>query len=203
MDRKVTLPGRIRLMAHPHVYLETDRLILRRFTEEDVDNLVELDSDAAVMRYLSGGKPTAREKIESEILPRMLDYYRRTARYGFWAAHDKASDEFIGWFHLRPRPNRPDDGPEIGYRLRRAAWGRGYATEGSRALMDLAFREYGAHRVWAETMAVNRGSRRVMEKLGMRHLRTFHQEWPEVIAGHEHGDVEYEISRKAWEGRHA
>jgi RimJ/RimL family protein N-acetyltransferase len=69
--------------------------------------------------------------------------------------------------------------------------------------MDLAFREYGAHRVWAETMAVNRGSRRVMEKLGMRHLRTFHQEWPEVIAGHEHGDVEYEISRKAWEGRHA
>jgi RimJ/RimL family protein N-acetyltransferase len=180
-------------------YLETDRLILRRFTEHDVDHLVDLDSDPEVMRYLTGGKSTSRETIEHDVLPRFLDYYRRSDGHGFWASIEKQGGEFIGWFHLRPRQDRPDDGPELGYRLRRSAWGKGYATEGSRALVNIAFGELGAHRVWAETMTVNQSSRRVMEKLGMRHLRTFHQEWSESIPGHEHGDVEYEITRQEWE----
>ncbi|MGH2390760.1 MAG: GNAT family N-acetyltransferase [Chloroflexota bacterium] len=55
-----------------HVLLETERLLLRRFTEDDVDNLFDLDSDPEVMRFLSGGKPTPRDVIQNETLPRFL-----------------------------------------------------------------------------------------------------------------------------------
>ena len=180
------------------VYLETERLELRRFTADDVDALVELDSDPAVMRYINGGRPTPRAEIETDILPWWLAYYERTAGYGFWAAVERASGAFIGWFHLRPADDDRPDEPELGYRLHASAWGRGYATEGSRALIDRAFRELGAERVTAETMAVNTASRRVMEKAGLRYVRAFHAEWPDKIDGDEHGDVEYAITRAEW-----
>jgi RimJ/RimL family protein N-acetyltransferase len=182
-----------------HVYLETERLLLRRFTLDDVNLLVELDSDPEVMRYLTGGKATPRAEIETDILPWWLGYYERYEGYGFWAAIEKRTGAFLGWFHLRPHEDDPPDEPELGYRLRKAAWGKGYATEGSRALIDKAFHELGARRVVASTMTVNRGSRRVMEKCGMRLVRTFFMEWPEVIEGSEEGDVEYAITREEWE----
>jgi RimJ/RimL family protein N-acetyltransferase len=75
----------------------------------------------------------------------------------------------------------------------------GYATEGSRALIDKGFADFGIERVNAETMAVNVGSRRVMEKAGLRCVRTFHADWPVRIPGDEEGDVEYAITRAEWE----
>lgn len=181
------------------VFLETERLILRRFTESDVDNLVALDSDPEVMKYVTGGRGTPRTEIETEYLPAFLDYYRRYPGYGFWAVVEKSTGEFIGWFHFRPHAGRPVDEPELGYRLRRSAWGRGYAAEGSKALVDKGFAEYGVRRVYAEAMAVHTASRRVMEKAGLRYVRTFHQDWPDKIPGDEHGDVEYALDRDEWE----
>ena len=64
---------------------------------------------------------------------------------------------------------------ELGYGVHAGHRGRGYATEGSRCLVDLGFRQFGARRVVAETMVVNVASRRVMEKIGLRQIRTFHQ----------------------------
>jgi RimJ/RimL family protein N-acetyltransferase len=180
------------------IFLETERLLLRRFTSDDVDALVELDSDPDVMRYINGGRPTSREEIQTQVLPAFLEYYERFAGFGFWAAVEKSSGEFIGWFHLRPLPGQPEDEPELGYRLRRSAWGRGYATEGSRALICSAFDELKVRRVFATTMTVNVASRRVMEKSGLRYVRTFHLQWPEYIHGQEHGDVEYAITRSEW-----
>lgn len=185
------------------IFLETERLVLRRFGERDVDNLVELDSDPDVMRYINGGRPTARQEIESEILPAFLDYYRRFEGFGFWAAIEKSTGEFLGWFHLRPPEGGAADEPELGYRLRKSSWGKGYATEGSRALIDKAFTELGAGRVYAETMVVNLASRRVMEKAGLRQVRVFHQPWPDPIEGDEHGDVEYALTKSEWERRAA
>ena len=182
-----------------HVYLETERLILRRFTTADVDNVVDLDSDPAVTFYINGGKPIPREDTESIYLPSWLAYYERGASYGFWAAIEKATGGFLGWFHLRPPKGGPPDEPELGYRLRKAAWGQGYGTEGSRALIDKAFSELGARRVFAGTMTVNIASRRVMEKAGLRFVRTFFQEWPDAIPGDELGDVEYALERAEWE----
>lgn len=183
------------------VFLETERLVLRRFTEDDVDLLVELDSDPVVMRYINGGKPTPREEVENDILPVFLSYYDRFVGYGFWAAIEKSTGEFIGWFHFRPRPGGDLDEPELGYRLRSSAWGKGYAAEGSRALISKGFTELGVRRVVSETMVVHTASRRVMEKAGLEFVRIFHQEWPHPIEGDEHGDVEYALSRADWESR--
>ena len=186
-----------------HVVLETERLILRRFTTDDVDNLVELDSDPDVMLYVTGGRVTSREEIETDFLPAFLGYYERSGGYGFWAAVEKSTGDFLGWFHFRPHVGHPDDEPELGYRLRKSAWGTGYATEGSIALINRGFTELGVGRVVAETMVVNTGSRRVMEKSGMRLIRTFHQDWPDRIPGDDQGDVEYAITRAEWEQQQA
>ena len=183
-------------------FLETERLVLRRFTEDDVDNLVELDSDPQVMHFVTGGRPTPRDDIESDVLPAFLGYYERFAGYGFWAAIEKSSGRFVGWFHLRPAKGADPDEVELGYRLRRSAWGKGYATEGSRALIDKGFAELGVERVVAFTMVVHVASRLVLEKAGLRFVRTFHQPWPDYIEGEEEGDVEYALVRSEWEEQH-
>src|SRR5947209_4562634 len=113
-------------------YLETERLVLRHFTADDADLLIELDSDPAVMRYLTGGKPTPPETIRERNLPGILAGYDTWDRkLGLFAAHEKDGGAFIGWFILRPEVDGPLDKVEIGYRLRQAAWGKGYATEAS------------------------------------------------------------------------
>jgi len=175
--------------------------VLREFTPHDVEHLVELDADPEVMRYISGGRPTPRERIERDVLPRFLSYHERSGDAGFWATIEKASGRFVGWFHLRPAPGSPPGETELGYRLRRDAWGKGYATEGSRALVRKAFTELGVRRVTAGTMAVNERSRRVMDKAGLRLARTVYRPWPDPIEGTEHGDVEYAIDRDEWRRR--
>jgi RimJ/RimL family protein N-acetyltransferase len=164
---------------------ETERLALRPLRRDDVDILLRLDADPEVMRYITGGRPSTREEVADVV---------ETALGQRWIASERASGEIVGWFGLW----RPDDRPgerELGYRLHRWAWGQGFATEGSRALIDLAFNGLGAHRVWAETMAVNAASRRVMERCGMTYVRIFHLDWDDPIPGTDHGEVEYEILR--------
>lgn len=181
------------------VFLETERLVLRRFTEDDVDELFDLDGDPEVMRFLTGGGTTTREEIQTDTLPRFLQYYERFTDFGFWAAIEKSTGEFLGWFEFHPPEGDNPGEVELGYRLRRSAWGKGYATEGSRALIQKGFTELGVRRVFARTMAVNIASRRVMEKSGLTLAREFHEEWPDPIDGAEHGEVEYALSRADWE----
>jgi RimJ/RimL family protein N-acetyltransferase len=178
------------------VLLETARLRLRRLTADDVDHLVELDADPEVMRYLTNGRPTPVDVVRDEQLPRLLAQYDRHPALGRWAALDRLDGDFLGWFALDPS----DDGgeAELGYRLRRAVWGRGLATEGSRALVRYAFEVAGVRRVWAETMAVNGRSRAVMAKAGLRYVRTFHLTFDDPVPGTEHGEVEYELRREEW-----
>lgn len=185
------------------VFLETERLVLRRFTMDDEELLMQLDNDPDVMLYINAGAPVPREEIVDETLPAFLSYYDRFDGYGFWAAIDKQSGRFLGWFHFRPGDGAGPLEPELGYRLHRFAWNQGYATEGSRALIDKGFGEFGVERVYAETMAVHSGSWRVMEKAGLRHVRSFHADWPVRIPGDEHGEVEYAITRSQWEADRA
>jgi RimJ/RimL family protein N-acetyltransferase len=180
------------------VFLETPRLVLRRFTMADVDILVSLDADPDVMRYVTGGIATSREEIETEILPDWLAYYEQFEGYGFWAAIEKPTGEFLGWFHFYPQEEASDEAV-LGYRLRKSAWGQGYATEGSRALIRKGFTEFGVQRVIAEAMAANLASRRVMEKSGLKFVRTFRSDWPYRIEGDEQGDVEYALDKADWE----
>ena len=181
------------------VFLETDRLVLRQFTMADADNLVNLDADPDVMRFVTGGIPTSREEIENEFLPAFLGYYQRYEGYGFWAAIEKATGEFLGWFHFRPGEDAAPGEVELGYRLRRSAWGKGYATEGSRALIRKGFTEFGVQRVTAEAAAANTASRRVMEKAGLTLVRTFREPWPDSAGGPEVEAVEYALRKADWE----
>jgi len=194
-----------------HIFLETERLALRRFTEADADNLVALDSDPEVMRFLTGGAPTPRDVIEYDILPAFLRYYERGDHFGFWAAIEKATGEFLGWFHFRPGKDSGPDEAELGYRLRRTAWGKGYGTEASRALIQKGVIELGVRRVTASTYEHNIASRRVMEKVGLRFVRTFHYT-PEDLQAQDTcdstaqdiwdgDDVEYALEKSEWEGR--
>jgi RimJ/RimL family protein N-acetyltransferase len=173
--------------------LETVRLSLRPITESDVDLLVELDSDPAVMRFISGGKPSSRDEV-GRMVQRSLGHR--------WVGFDKATEEFVGWFGLRPSYKNVR---ELGYRLRQSAWGKGLATEGSRVSIAAAFTQLGVERVWAQTMAVNTASRRVMERCGLRFVRTFHTGWGEgeAIEGFELGEVEYELTKIDWERQRA
>jgi RimJ/RimL family protein N-acetyltransferase len=183
-----------------HIILETSRLTLRQFTEHDADNLFELNSDPEVMRYL-GGRPTPREEIRDQIIPFHLAVYDRLDRLGTWAAESSATGEFLGWFHFRPGQDSDITNIDLGYRLRRPAWNKGYATEGSRALIDMGFTGVGVKRVFAHTMTVNAASRRVMEKCGLTLMRTIPYEGAFEIEGAEHGEVEYALTKPEWEAR--
>lgn len=164
------------------VFLETEKLILRYFTEADTDNLFALDSDPEVMRFISGGVPNDRAFIQSKFLPRIIGYYSKYENFGFWAAIEKSSQDFIGWFHLYPAIENAfavelnlvtDEEIALGYRLKREKWGKGYATEVSQLLVEKGFAEWGVKRVVAWALATNKASIRVMEKVGLKYDREF------------------------------
>lgn len=165
----------------------TDRLCLRRLTVAHLPDLVELDSDPEVMRYISGGEANSRARYEAELLPRMLAWNDHP--YGFLAAYDGAA--FVGWFHLRPTVTPGETMLELGYRLRQSAWGRGLATEGSRALVRYAFEDLDQVAVDACADPRNAASIHVMEKCGMRYAGRFvHPRVPIEVA-------RYVVKRKA------
>jgi len=186
-----------------NIILETPRLTLRQFTEDDVDNLFDLNGDPEVMRYINGGRPTPREELRDEIIPFHLAVYERLDRLGTWAAESAATGEFLGWFHFRPGPGTDITNIDLGYRLRRSAWDNGYATEGSRSLIDMGFTGLGVERVFGHTMTVNAASRRVLEKCGLTLVRTTPWEGPGAFEGSEHGEVEYALTKPEWEARAA
>ena len=171
-------------------------MIFRRFTPADVDLLAALHGDAEVMRHI--GDPEPRAVVESSTLPAVLrEYEELPAGLGQFAGQ---APDFVGWFSLKPATSvglDPGD-VELGYRLLPSCWGRGLATEGARLLVRRAFTELGVERVVATTMAVNMGSRRVLEKAGLRHVRTFHADWPDPLPGAEHGDVVYALTSAEW-----
>ena len=148
------------------ILLETGRLRLRRFTIEDVDLLVALDSDPEVMRFITYGVPTPRATYADVILPRWFALYESSPLLGYWAAEDRERGGFLGWFHLRPDRMDPDE-QELGYRLARAAWGQGLATEGAAAVVRHGFERAGAAKISARTLAGNFASQRVMRKCGL------------------------------------
>ena len=177
-------------------------MVLRRLAPHDLDAFVALDADPEVMRYLSGGKPSRRTEVERYFAD-LLDDTGRPPGQGMFVAEDRRTGTFLGWFALQSLAGGGPDQPELGYRLARAAWGRGLATEGARALVDRGFTAWAAERIYAETMAVNRASRRVLEKAGLRHVRTFHLQWDDPIPGTEQGDVEYAVTRAEWSSQRA
>jgi RimJ/RimL family protein N-acetyltransferase len=179
------------------VFLETERMVLRRFTAADADHLFDLDSDPEVMRFLTGGRPTPREVIQNDILPAFLHSYEPVSGLGVFAAIEKESGEFLGWFGFRPKDAARPNEVALGYRLRRAVWGQGYATEGARALIRKGFTELGVQRVFATTYQDNLASRRVMEKAGLSLVRTYRMTAAELLAN---DSTSHSTSEELWDG---
>ena len=182
-----------------HILLETDRLRLRRFTPCDVDLLVALDADPEVMRYITYGVPTPRNAYAETYLPRWLAIYDRQPGLGYFAAERREDGEFLGWFHLRDDRIEPQF-VELGYRLRRAAWGQGHATEGATALVRHGFETLELERISARTLLRNAASQRVMQKCGLHEAGRFVYA-EDVLAGRdadERAAVKYAITRTEW-----
>ena len=170
--------------------LTTERLVLEPLGEQHLEHLVGLDADPAVMRLLTG-----RASSRAEVVAAMARRTRADAAergLGYWAGLVDGS--FAGWWSLAA--DDADTGAaELGYRLRQDVWGDGLATERARAVLEHAFGTVGLRRVWAETMAVNTASRRVLEKVGLRHVSTYVGQWDEPLPGSEAGEVVYELVR--------
>jgi RimJ/RimL family protein N-acetyltransferase len=123
-------------------------------------------------------------------------------RPGSIAPKSEDEGDFIGLMMLPPAhgPDQPDDPTvaELGYRIVRRHWRKGLASEAARALLQHAFETVGQRRVIAQTMAVNLGSRGVMEAVGMRYVRTYFASWEDPLPGSDQGEVEYEMTRETW-----
>jgi len=185
-----------------HIVLETDRMLLRRFAEADAGALAALYGDPRVMRFITLEPPSLAE-VQAEILPEYLREYDELAEgLGSFAAMDKETGQMAGRFSLKPASSYGlTGGTELGYRLYPAFWGQGLATEGARALIRLAFEQLHLDRVVATMMADNTGSRRVMEKCGLRRVGTFYYPDAHLMPGAEHGDYVYELARSDWAGQ--
>jgi RimJ/RimL family protein N-acetyltransferase len=184
----------------PQPSLHTQRLVLVPLEDRHLDLEVELDADPEVLRYITGRARTRDEVAESHAQRMALS--GKVDGLGYWIASG-ADGDFVGLMMLPPAngPDQPHDPTvaELGYRLRRRHWRRGFASEASRALLRHAFDTVGQRKVIAQTMAVNAGSRGVMTAVGMRYVRTYFPEWDEPLPGAESGEVEYEITREMWE----
>ncbi|MCA9660187.1 MAG: GNAT family N-acetyltransferase [Myxococcales bacterium] len=158
-------------------------LRLRPMAADDLDALVDLDSDPEVTRYINGGQATPREVYVEHILPRILAHADAARGRGYFAIVDDdaaAGERFLGWAHLRPDHLEPT-WLELGYRLHRRVWGRGVATWAGATLVRRGLADASVPVISARTDVDNRASRRVMEKLGMRLAGEF--EFPAATIG--------------------
>jgi RimJ/RimL family protein N-acetyltransferase len=174
-------------------------MVLRRFTDADAGSLAALYGDPRVMRFITP-QPISRADVASRILPEyLLEYRELPDGLGSFAAIEKVTGQLTGRFSLRPAISYGlTGGTELGYRLYPAFWRRGLATEGARALIRSAFERLQVDRVVATTMADNTGSWRVLEKCGLRRVRTFYYGNADLMPGAEHGDYVYELTRSDW-----
>ncbi len=174
----------------------TERLILRRWRESDREPFAEQSADPEVMRYF----PSTLDRAASDAtVDRIRGLWDRNG-WGPWAVELRATGEFAGFLGLLvPRYPLPGDpGVEVGWRLGRAHWGQGFATEGARLALEMGFGPLALPEIVAVTALGNLRSRAVMHKIGLRdeQLEFDHPGVPEGSALRRH--CLYRMTREAW-----
>jgi len=144
--------------------LETKRLRLREIEPADLESLYALDSDPQVMRYIGDGTPSTMEKLEKGI-PRVRAYYEKHPGFGIWLTELKENGQFLGWSALKYLDQT--EMIEVGYRLMKAAWNQGYATEAAQSLIEYGWQQHNLQRIVAVTHPDNHASQRVLQKCGL------------------------------------
>lgn len=151
------------------VLLTSERLILREFADNDLDLLFHLDSDPYVLAYI--GKPKTREESSLRLEKAYTDY-KKGEGLGKWMAIEKESAKAIGWFVLNYLDNTSLI--EIGYRLKKEFWGKGYATEMSKLLLEYGFKTLHLVKIVGVTHQENEASKRVLLKTGLEYIGVSH-----------------------------
>lgn len=187
-------------MAVDALPIETERLILRPWRESDFAPFAALNADPEVMAFF----PAPLSRQESDALALRIEERIRTEGFGFFAVQVKGGADFIGMVG----PSVPSYGAElpcgpcteVGWRLSRAAWGRGYASEAAAASLDFAFDVLTRDEVVAFTAELNVRSQAVMRRIGMTRDAGDDFDHPLLPAGHRLlRHVLYRIRRTTWE----
>ena len=169
--------------------LQTARLLLRPWRQEDLGPYARMCADPEVMRYMPA---TMSREQSAEQLAGFVSHWEERG-FGLWAVEERASGDFIGRIGLMRHEDWPEGehNTEVGWLLDRSYWGRGLATEGALASLRYGFEELGLERIISITLPANAASRRVMEKAGL----TFQGEtrWSD------HDVIWYAVDRQVWD----
>ena len=177
--------------------IETPRLLLRQWREDDLAPFAALNTDPEVMRFFE--EPLSHER--SDAWARAIAAVIEDQGWGLWALERRDTGEFIGFTGLQvPRHELPvNPCVEVGWRLARSAWGQGFATEAGRASLAHAFGPLELDEVVSMTVVTNLPSRRVMERLGLTRDEQADFDHPAVSAGHPlQRHVLYRIGAEQW-----
>ena len=177
--------------------LDTERLVLRQWRAADRVPFAALNADPEVMRHF----PRTMTREASDRLAGLIEADLERQGWGLWALEERATGRFLGFTGLaRPAFEAPfTPAVEIGWRLARAAWGHGFATEAARAAASFAFAELGLEELVAYTAEGNARSRAVMRRLGMRHDAGGDFDHPHVVHGELRRHVLYRLTASQWE----
>jgi RimJ/RimL family protein N-acetyltransferase len=177
--------------------LRTERLLLRQWRDEDLEPFAELNADPETMRFF----PSPPLRAASDALAEGARWHIEAEGWGLWAVEVVDGAPFIGFVGLAAPSFEAHFTPavEVGWRLAREHWGRGYATEAGRAALAYGFEEIGLDEIVSFTSRLNEPSWRVMERLGMSHDPADDFEHPRVPVGHPlRPHVLYRLDRPAW-----
>lgn len=154
--------------------IETERLILRQIQPADESGMFALDADPEVHQYL-GNKPVKSLSETRQMIAFIRKQYEENG-IGRWAVIEKETNDFIGWAGLKlvtETINNHTNYYDLGYRLRSAYWGKGYATEAAKASLDYGFNTLKLQEVFALVDTRNLASKNVLEKVGLKHIENF------------------------------
>ena len=177
--------------------LTTARLTLRPWRDEDLEPFAALNADSRVRAFFPSLQ-THQESAES--MRHIRDHFSRHG-FGLWAVEVIGAASFIGFIGLAVPSFEAPFMPcvELGYRLAFEHWGRGYATEGARAAIAFGFAALGLNEIVALTAVGNERSRRVMERVGMKHNPADDFDHPNIVGGHPlRRHVLYRLTSRDW-----
>ena len=149
-----------------HIVFQTPRLTLRQFTKEDSQLILQLNSDPEIVKYVHEPVLSTEEQAKNILIDIILPQYKNNL--GRWAMHTKTTNEFIGWCGLKYRPEL--DEIDLGYRLKKDAWGKGYATEAAKHTLDHGFNILDLQLITGRAHIQNIASIKVLEKIGMQFI---------------------------------
>jgi len=180
--------------------LETDRLILRQWRDQDIAPFSDLNADPIVMEHF----PKVATRAETEAYVAKFRRHFDQNKFGLWATEIKESGQFIGFIGLQIPPFEASFMPavEIGWRLAKEHWGKGYAPEGACEILRDSFERIGLKEVISMTATTNLKSMRVMEKIGMTRDPAEDFDHPMIAKGDRlQRHVLYRISVEDWAAR--